>query len=89
MFRKSNLLTTALVLAATGFTMTVVTATVVVAMPIAPVGDAPASLIESVRWCPGGTHQGYEGKYCWRNHNDACPRGFHLGYEGKHCWRND
>jgi hypothetical protein len=83
MFRKSNLLATALVLAATGFTMTAV------AMPIAPVSEAPASLIESVRWCPGGTHEGYEGKYCWRNHNDPCPPGFHLGYEGKHCWRND
>jgi len=84
MFRKSNLLATALVLAAAGFTMTAVAA-----MPIAPVGDAPASLIESVRWCPGGTHEGYEGKYCWRNHeDDSCPRGYHRGYEGKYCWRN-
>jgi hypothetical protein len=83
MFRKSNLLATALVLAAVGSTMTAV------AMPIAPVVDAPASLIESVRWCPGGTHEGYEGKYCWQNHKtDPCPPGFHLGYEDKYCWRN-
>jgi hypothetical protein len=83
MFRKSNLLATALVLAAAASTMSVVAA-----MPIAPVSDEPASLIESVRWCPRGEHEGYEGKYCWRNHNDPCPRGFHLGNEGKYCWRN-
>jgi hypothetical protein len=52
-------------------------------------GAAPTSLAESVRLCPAGTHPGYEGKYCWRNHEtDACPPGFHLGYEDKYCWRN-
>jgi hypothetical protein len=84
MFRKSNLLATALVLAAMGSTLTAAAA-----MPIAPVGDAPAPLVESVRWCPGGTHEGYEGKYCWQNRKiDPCPPGFHLGYEDKYCWRN-
>jgi hypothetical protein len=84
MFRRSNLLATALVLAATGFTISAVPA-----MPISSLRDAPASLVESVRWCPAGTHEGYEGKYCWRNHeSNACPPGFHLGYEDKYCWRN-
>jgi hypothetical protein len=83
MFRKSNLLAAVLAFAAIGSTMTAVAA-----MPVSFSVALPL-LAESVRLCPSGTHPGYEGKYCWRNHEtDACPPGFHLGYEGKYCWRN-
>jgi hypothetical protein len=83
MFRKSNLLAAVLALAAIGSSMTGANA-----MRLS-FGVALTSLAESVRLCPAGTHRGYEGKYCWRNHEtDACPPGFHLGYEDKYCWRN-
>jgi hypothetical protein len=82
MFRKSNLLAAILAFAAIGSTMT---AAVALPLPL----SVGLSLAESVRLCPAGTHPGYEGKYCWRNHEtDACPPGFHLGYESKYCWRN-
>src|SRR5258708_36018229 len=82
MFRKSNVLATALALAAIGSAMTAVAA-----MPLSLVTEVSSSLIQSVRLCPPGTHPGYEGTFCWRNHeNEACPPGFHLGYEGKYCW---
>ena len=82
MFRKSNLLAAVLAFAAIGSTMT---AAATLPLPL----SVGLSLAESVRLCPAGTHPGYEGKYCWRNHEtDACPPGFHLGYEDKYCWRN-
>jgi len=84
MFRKSNVLAAVLAFAAIGSTITAASAT-----PMLPLGLALGSLVENVRLCPPGTHAGYEGKYCWRNHeSDACPPGTHLGYEGKYCWRN-
>jgi hypothetical protein len=84
MFRKSNLIAAALVFAANASTMTATHAS-----PLSIGLTLASSLVESVRLCPAGTHPGYEGKYCWRNHEgDACPPGFHLGYEGKYCWRN-
>jgi hypothetical protein len=83
MFHKSNLLAAVLAFAALGCNMTAANA-----MRLS-IGIALTSLAESVRLCPAGTHPGYEGKYCWRNHEaDACPPGFHLGYEDKYCWRN-
>ena len=84
MFRKSTVLATALALAAIGSTMTASAA-----MSLSLVTEVASSLIQSAVACPAGTHLGYEGKYCWRNHeNEACPAGFHLGHEGKYCWRN-
>jgi hypothetical protein len=47
-----------------------------------------SNVLEAALSCPAGTHAGYEGKYCWPNHERACPAGFHLGYEGKYCWRD-
>jgi hypothetical protein len=58
------------------------------AMPVSPIHDVPSTLIQTVRWCPPGTHQGYEGKYCWADKERTCPRGYHIGYEGKYCWPN-
>jgi hypothetical protein len=49
---------------------------------------AIAAPVEVALSCPGGTHVGYEGKYCWPNRPRACPVGYHLGYEGKYCWSN-
>jgi hypothetical protein len=83
MFRKSNLLATALLLAATQSSITPATA-----MPVVAVGEAALSLLAAARACPQGTHEGYLGKYCWPNRGAACPPGSHLGYEGKYCWRN-
>ena len=41
------------------------------------------------RYCPPGTHLGYEGKYCWANRgHHVCNPGFHLSFNGQHCWRN-
>jgi hypothetical protein len=83
MFRKSNLLAAVLAFTAIGSSMTAANA-----MRLS-FGIGLTSLAGSVRLCPAGTHPGYEGKYCWRNHGaDACPPGFHLGYEDKYCWRN-
>jgi len=63
-------------------------ATAAMAMPIGPISGTAPTLMEPVRWCPPGTHQGYEGKYCWRGDAPSCPPGFHRGYEGKYCWRD-
>ena len=85
MFRKSNLLVAALALAVLAAQSTITTGT---AMTLS-VGRGPVSPVETVRMCPGGTHEGYLGKYCWRDRgSSACPVGSHLGYEGKYCWRN-
>ncbi len=75
MFRTSTLLVTALVLSAASFASTMASA-------------GPVSQVETVRSCPVGTHEGYLGKYCWRNREGACPAGTHLGYEDKYCWRS-
>jgi hypothetical protein len=84
MFRKSNLLASALVLATATFTTHTASA-----LSLLPAGEMIASLALSARACPPGTHEGYLGKYCWRDHEgSACPAGTHLGYEGKYCWRN-
>ena len=84
MFRTSNLLAAVVVFAAIGSSMTAAPA-----MSVSQIGGVAALLAETVRLCPPGTHPGYEGKYCWRNHeSDPCPPGFHLGYEDKYCWRN-
>jgi hypothetical protein len=84
MFRTSNVLATVLALAAIGASVTAAPA-----MSVSQFAGAAVSLLETVRGCPPGTHPGYEGKYCWRNHEkDPCPPGFHLGYEDKYCWRN-
>jgi hypothetical protein len=85
MFRKSTMLATALALAAMGSAMTANAA-----MSASLLTEVASALIQTAALsCPPGTHLGYEGKYCWRNHeNEACPAGFHLGYEGKYCWRN-
>ena len=83
MFRKSTLLAAVLAFVAIGSSITAANA-----MHLS-FGIHLTSLAESVRLCPAGTHPGYEGKYCWRNHGaDACPAGSHLGYEDKYCWRN-
>jgi|SRR5690348_7231081 hypothetical protein len=75
MFRTSTLLATALLLAAASFATTMA-------------GAEPVSPVETARFCPAGTHEGYLGKYCWRNRQGPCPAGTHLGYEDKYCWRN-
>ena len=63
MFRKSHLLATALILAATHSTLTPASA-----LPLLPVVEKLIAAADSPRACPAGTHIGYEGKYCWRNH---------------------
>ena len=75
MFRTSTLLANALLLSAVSFAATMANA-------------GPVSPVETDRACPAGTHEGYLGKYCWRNRQGACPAGTHLGYEAKYCWRN-
>jgi len=77
-----------ILLAATMGAAIVSLATAAMALPIGPISGTPSTLTETVRWCPSGTHQGYEGKYCWRGDAPACPPGFHRGYEGKYCWRD-
>jgi len=51
-----------------------------VAVPTFPTNNIAPQSIEFVRSCPAGTHPGYRGKYCWRNHGHACPPGYHRGY---------
>ena len=86
MFRKSHLLATALILAATHTTLTPASA-----LPLLPVVEKLIAAADSPRACPAGTHEGYLGKYCWHDgerERTACPAGTHIGYEGKYCWRN-
>ena len=56
------------------------------AMPLAPVGPAPADIVQVAGGCGLGWHRGPYGG-CLRNFANpalhACPRGYHIGPYGR------